>query len=181
MLNISVFAVFTHRVYGYVHPTTSSVRSLLTLDRVCLNFAVDPVNVMGDTGVDPGLILLPAPVAPADHAHQGHLVIVSTDERAARVSLWVQEAKWKERGREKRKIRSSRVISIDLMRTLSVKMRHSHLAGIVQASGVSCTQHVGGNRASRQHIWDAALFGPQADVTSLNTLRVLCRNCGESV
>lgn len=64
-----------------------------TLDRVCLNFAVDPVDVMGDTGVDSRLILLPAPIAPADHTHQSHLVIVSTDERAAGVSLWVKVKK----------------------------------------------------------------------------------------
>lgn len=67
------------------------------------------------------------------------------------------------------------------MRRLSVKTKRSNLAGIIQASGVTCTQHVGGNCASRQHIWDAALFGPQANITSFNTLGVLCRNCGESV
>lgn len=65
----------------------------LTLDGVCLDFAVDPVDVMGDTGVDPGLIYLPAPIAPADHTHQSHLVIVPTDKRATRVSLWVNVKK----------------------------------------------------------------------------------------
>lgn len=60
----------------------------LTLDWVCLNYTVNPVDVMGDAGVDPGLILLPTPIAPTDHTHQGHLVVVPTDERATRVSLW---------------------------------------------------------------------------------------------
>lgn len=64
---------------------------------------------------------------------------------------------------------------------LNVSMRCSHLAGIIQPSGVTCTQHVGGNQVSRQHIWDTALIGPKADITSLNTLRELWRNCGESV
>lgn len=59
----------------------------LPLDGVRLDFAVDPVDVVSDAGVDPGLIPLPAPVAPADHTHQSHLVIVSTDKRATRVSL----------------------------------------------------------------------------------------------
>lgn len=147
----------------------------LTLDRVCCNFAIDPVDVMGDTCVDPRLIPLPTPIAPADHTHQSHLVIVSADERAARVSLW---AKFK---KQKRRIRRRNVISIDFRRRLSVKIRRSYLAGIVQASGVTCTQHVGGNWASREHIWDTALFGPQANETSLHTLRVLRRNCGESL
>lgn len=57
----------------------------------------------------------------------------------------------------------------------------SHLAGVIQASGVARTQHVGGNSASRQHVGDAALFGPQANVTSLDTLGVLCCNCAENV
>lgn len=64
----------------------------------------------------------------------------------------------------------SNIISTDLMRRLSGKIRRSHLAGVVKASGVTCTEHVGGNWASRQHFWDAALIGPQADITSLNTL-----------
>lgn len=67
------------------------------------------------------------------------------------------------------------------MRRLRVIIQHSHLAGVVVASGVTCTQHVGCNRAIRQHIWDAALFGPKANITSLNTLGELCRNCGVSV
>lgn len=61
------------------------------------------------------------------------------------------------------------------------KTRRSYLAGVVQASGVTGAQHVGGDWPLGQHVWDAALSGPQADVTSLYSLRVLCSNCAESV
>lgn len=74
----------------------------LTLDRVCFDFALDPVNVMGHTGVDPRLIPLPAAVAPADHTHQSHLVVVPTDKRATRVSLWVN-AKMRNGARERKR------------------------------------------------------------------------------
>lgn len=60
------------------------------LDWARLNFAIDPVDVMGDTGVDPRLVLLTAPIAPADHAHQSHLVLVFADKRTTRVSLLVE-------------------------------------------------------------------------------------------
>lgn len=80
---MSAFAVLpiVYRSFNIQHTTVS------TLDWVCLNFVADPIDVMCDTGVDPRLILLPTPIAPADHTHQSHLVIVSTDKRATRVSL----------------------------------------------------------------------------------------------
>lgn len=70
------------------HLTTHLFAVSPTLDRVCFNFAVDPVDVIGDACVDPGLILMAAPVAPADHAHQSHPVLGLTHQGAARVSLW---------------------------------------------------------------------------------------------
>lgn len=78
---------FTHCAYGYGHPTTSSSLFSPILDRVCLNYAIDPVDVMCDTGVHAGRVFLPAPVAPADHAHQSHSAIVGTDQWATGVSL----------------------------------------------------------------------------------------------
>lgn len=85
LLNDKQICCFTHCVWSYNIFAVS-----LSLDRIGLNFVADPVDVMGDTGVDPRLILLPAPIAPADHTHQSHPVIVSTDERATRVTLWVK-------------------------------------------------------------------------------------------
>lgn len=56
---------------------------------VDLHFATNPLDVLGDAGIDPWLVLLSAPVAPADHAHQSHPVIILTDERTPRISLWL--------------------------------------------------------------------------------------------
>lgn len=78
---------FTRCAYGLGHPTTSSSLFSPILDRVCLDFLVDPVDVMCDTGVHPGRVFLPAPVTPADHAHQSHPAIVGTDQWATGVSL----------------------------------------------------------------------------------------------
>lgn len=60
---------------------------LQPLKWVGLHFAICPVNIFGDVSIDPRLVLLSAPIAPADHTHQSHLAIVSTDERPAGVSL----------------------------------------------------------------------------------------------
>lgn len=82
---------FSHCIYGLGLSNNTFFAVSLTLEYwVCLNFAIDPADVIGDSGVDPRLIPLPAPVAPADHTHQSHPVIVPTDERAARVALQVK-------------------------------------------------------------------------------------------
>lgn len=73
-------------------PLTTPALSRVALQRIGLNFAIDPIDVAGDAGIDPGLVLLSAPIAPADHAHQGHPVIVSTDERTPRISLWLKRS-----------------------------------------------------------------------------------------
>lgn len=59
----------------------------LTLDWAGLHFLIDPANVVGDTGVHTGFVPLPAPIAPADHTHQSHTVVVLADKRTTRVSL----------------------------------------------------------------------------------------------
>lgn len=74
-----------HCPHGCGHPTTPTVSPVL--HRVRPHFLVDPIDVMCDAGVDPRLVLLSAAVAPADHAHQSHLAVAGTDQRATRVSL----------------------------------------------------------------------------------------------
>lgn len=79
-----------------VHPTMYSLQVCFTLDWVFLNFAVNPADVMSDTGVDTRLISLTTTIAPADHTHEGHPVIVSANKWATRVSLWMK-FKWTEK------------------------------------------------------------------------------------
>lgn len=82
---------------------TLPLQCLLILDWVCSDYAIDPVDVMGHTGINPGLILLPAPITPADHTHQSHLAIVSTDKWTTGVSLCVKSNKTKRsKGKKKR-------------------------------------------------------------------------------
>lgn len=169
---VSVFlSCFPHCVYRYGCSATPSM-SLSTSDLIFFYYVVDPADVIGDPRVDPRLVRQSAPITPAGHTHQSHLVLVFTDKGATRVSLWVKF--------KKQILETNNVIRTDLW-GWSVNIQCSHLAGIVQVSGVTCTQHVGGNWASRQHLWDTALIGPKANITSLNTLRVLCRNCGEKI
>lgn len=77
----------------------------LNLDWVCFDDAIDPVDVMGHTGIDPRLILLPAPITPADHTHQSHLAIVSTDKWTTGVSLCVKSNKMKRSKGEKNRLK----------------------------------------------------------------------------
>lgn len=143
-------------------PPWSSPGTSLTLDWTCFDFVVDPADVVGDTRVHPGLVPLPTAVAPAHHTQQRHPVFAPADERTPGVSLWMRGRRFKVVGA--------------VVRKSSVKVRLSHLAGVVQASGVTCTQHVGGNWASGQHVWDAALIGPEANISPLDALGVFCRN-----
>lgn len=57
------------------------------LHRVCHHFLIDPVDVICHAGVHPWCVLLSAPVAPANHAHQSHPAVAGTDQWATRVSL----------------------------------------------------------------------------------------------
>lgn len=84
------------------HLPSSFQLSLFSLHWIGLNFATDPLDVIGDAGIDPRLVPLSAPVAPADHAHQSHPVVISTDERTPRISLWL---KFKREKRQKEKIK----------------------------------------------------------------------------
>lgn len=77
---------------------------LFALHRIGLHFVIDPLDVVGDAGVDSGLVLHPAPIAPADHAHQSHPVIISADEGAPGIPLWLKN----KTGKEKNKIRKEK-------------------------------------------------------------------------
>lgn len=110
MMNISMFTVLPTGFMGIISTNITNFffAWFLALDWVCFNFAIDPVNVMGHTGVDPRLILLPTPVTPADHAHQSHLAIVSTDKWPTRVSLWVMSMKQNEERNKNNKMSFAR-------------------------------------------------------------------------
>lgn len=127
----------------------------MALQRIGFHFAVDPIDVAGDAGIDPGLVLLPTPITPADHAHQGHPVIVSTDEGTPRISLWLNQS---QKGGKKNTIKNGKfcdiaqhydpcdVLTLHASSRPRVSPAHSILEVTVRPDSTSGTQRSLGHR-----------------------------------